>query len=75
MRRVPDETMRRLEAVLRDSAAAHEGVRVVRPEQRVAFDEPADLLLESGSRETLPAARCAAWLPESGLLRRIRRSS
>ena len=52
---VPPETLRRIEVALRadEDEAGDERVRVMRPRQRVVFDEPGDLLLESGSREAL----------------------
>jgi 4-alpha-glucanotransferase len=63
VRHVSAETMRRVQAALGESASARDAVRVVRPRQRVAFEEPADLLLESGTRESLPAARGRSRLP------------
>ncbi len=54
-RQVPAATLGRLRAALREEASPHEAVRVIRAGQRVTFDEPADLVLENGSRETLRA--------------------
>jgi 4-alpha-glucanotransferase len=63
LQRVPDKTMRRLRGALGEEAAADDTVRVVRPAQRVSFAEPAHLLLESGSRESLSVTRGRSRLP------------
>ena len=55
--------MRRLQAALGKAGASDDAVRVVRPGQRVTFEEPADLLLEGGFRESLPARRGRWHLP------------
>ena len=57
MRHAPDETVRRIRAAIGDDDAADDSVRVVRAGQRVTFDEPADLVLENGSRESLQLSR------------------
>jgi 4-alpha-glucanotransferase len=60
MRDVPAETLARIEAALREpSPSAPEATHVIRAGQRLAFDEPAELLLEDGSREALRGARTA----------------
>jgi 4-alpha-glucanotransferase len=58
-RQVPDEALARLNTALRadDDEASVERARVVRPGRRVVFDEPAELILESGSRERLHVTR------------------
>lgn len=63
LQRVSADTIRRLEEALGDAPSSAAAVRVVRPGQRVTFDEPADLLLEGGSRESLPVRRGRSPLP------------
>jgi 4-alpha-glucanotransferase len=53
MRNVPAESVRRIEAVLGADDAQPETVRVIRAGQQSTFTEPADLVLENGSRESL----------------------
>ena len=57
MRSVPRTTISRVRAALRTDESAQETVRIVRQGQRVTFDEPADLVLEDGSRESLVPGR------------------
>ncbi len=56
IRRVPADTIARVRAALEADPREGPAVRIVRPGQRVAFDEPADLVLEGGSREALSTA-------------------
>lgn len=68
MRRPPAETITRIRAALGDQDEGGETVRVVRAGQRTVFREPADLILENGSRESLTrngarGARGRARLP------------
>jgi 4-alpha-glucanotransferase len=53
MRDVPNEALKRIETALGANDTTTETVRVIRVGQRAVFDQPADLLLENGSRESL----------------------
>lgn len=53
-REVSSETLAYVERALRLDEPSPDAVRIVRSGQRVVFDEPADLVLEDGSRESLP---------------------
>ena len=58
MRKVPDQTIRRITEALRGGNDSEgDAVRIVRAGQRVTFDEPADIILENGSRESLHSGR------------------
>ena len=69
IRSVPDHTMRRIRAALREEDSTSDAVRIIQAGQRATFDEPADLILENGSRESLqsssgaPRARVRSHLP------------
>jgi len=52
-RTVPEETLARIRQAQQLAVPSREAVRVIRPGQRVTFDEAADLILENGSRERL----------------------
>jgi 4-alpha-glucanotransferase len=68
MRDVPEQTIRSINAALREEESASEAVRIVHAGQRATFDEPADLILENGSRESLPTSRARrAGQPRSTL--------
>jgi 4-alpha-glucanotransferase len=56
-RTVPAETIKRVRAALGHEDGRDEAVRVIRAGTAAAFEEPADLVLENGSRESLPVSR------------------
>src|SRR4051812_25836921 len=57
MRQVPTESLKRIRAALGSDRDDAETVRVVRTGERIVFDEPADLVLEGGWRESIASAR------------------
>ena len=52
-RTVGKETLERIRQAQGPAVAEHDAVRIVRAGRRVTFNEPADLVLENGSRERL----------------------
>jgi 4-alpha-glucanotransferase len=56
-KQVSEETVRAIHAALGADEPRRDAVRIVRAGQRVTFDEPADLVLEAGSRESLLTSR------------------
>ena len=66
MRQVSRATLQRIQSVLQDDGDDAETVRVITQGARSTFDEPADLVLENGSRESLTGrtrARRRARIP------------
>jgi 4-alpha-glucanotransferase len=57
MRRVSADTLEKVRAALDDDTSGEETVRVVRAGKAIAFNGPADLVLENGSRESLQVFR------------------
>jgi 4-alpha-glucanotransferase len=57
MRQVSPETIRRITDALGTDESDREVVRVIRAGDRMTFDEPADVILENGSRESFELTR------------------
>jgi 4-alpha-glucanotransferase len=60
---VPEESMRAIRAAIGPEPPHTERVRVVRAGERVTFSEAAELVLENGSRESLPDASLPLDVP------------